>query len=193
MDGEQTKCSRVKVTGEISVFFPTVACRVTRASLQWRVSLIQSRRSYCEWCRHLQTFGSGIKWRTVGQKHILEVRNDALDHCIAAGMSLGFLACRSFLSVSLCIWGLGMWPEQQVDLKQYKWRCLSKALHPLRSLKCLGERMAAHRVPVCLLPWLGVACFALLCGRTVNLGCVEAGEVSWEIFKDYIIAWEKEL
>lgn len=136
----------------------------------------------------VQTFSSGIKWRTVGQKHILEVRNDALDHCIAAGISMGLLACSASLSVSFCIWALGMWPEQQVDLKQYKWACLSKALDPPRSLKCLGERMAAHIVPVCLLPWLGTACFALLCGRTVNLGCVEAGEASWEIFKDYIVA-----
>lgn len=86
-----------------------------------------------------------------------------------------------------------MWPEQQVNLKQYKWACLSKTLHPPRSSKCLGETMAAHRVPVCLLPWLGTVCFALLRGRTVNLGCVEAGEVSWEIFKGYVVAWEKKL
>lgn len=129
----------------------------------------------------------------MGQKCILEVRNDALDHCIAAGISAGFLACSTSLSVSFCIWGSGMWPEQQVNLKQYKWACLSKALHPPRSSKCLGETMAAHRVPVCLLPWLGTVCFALLRGRTVNLGCVEAGQVSWEIFKDYVVAWEKEL
>lgn len=32
-DGEQMKCRKVKVTGEMPGFFPTVACRVTDHSL----------------------------------------------------------------------------------------------------------------------------------------------------------------
>lgn len=50
--------------------------------------------------------------------------------------------------------------------------------------------MAAYRVPVHLLPCLRMACSALLCGRAVNLGCAEAGEVG-EVFKDHIMEEEK--
>lgn len=51
--------------------------------------------------------------------------------------------------------------------------------------------MAAYGVPVHLLPWLGMACFALLCGRAVSSGCVEAGEVGGEVFKDRIVEREE--
>lgn len=51
--------------------------------------------------------------------------------------------------------------------------------------------MAVYRVPVLLFPCLGIVCFALLCGRAVNSGCAEAGEVSGEVFKDCIVEWEE--
>lgn len=48
--------------------------------------------------------------------------------------------------------------------------------------------MAAYGVPVHLLLWLGMACFALLCGRAVNWGCVEAGEVGGEAMRAELVA-----
>lgn len=185
------KCRRVKVTwGDVRLLS---YCSMQSDNCSEESALSRAGDPTVSGAGICRLFTMALSKWLWGRSTFLEFTNNALDLHVAAGMGAGFLACKASLSVSLCIQGLGMWPEHKVNLKQYKWACLSKALHPPRSSKCLGERMAAHRVPACLLPWLGTACFALLRGRAVNLGCVEAGEVSWEIFKDYIVAWEKEL
>lgn len=51
----------------------------------------------------MQASNSGIKSKTVRQKHILAVRNKTLDLLIAVRMSVVFLAHNAFWSVSLCI------------------------------------------------------------------------------------------